>query len=1170
MTNSDIPKKNFEAEISKNWDEENLRENIQLQDVIERLRKLEIELSNVYNSKIYRVSHPIRILRKRQIVIFRHIRDRFVSRLIVCARFVYSVIPLKEKKKRKIKILFYKALKSNQKIITSTSSPTAIPGIEEVLEKRGIMQKITQYGSPNLLLCLPFVSRGGALTSAKWFVNAANHYFSKNGTVIVVESDRKGEIDDLHLGENVIFITYEIFDEIRLLCDLNQDEVLLSIVRLLRPKLLHNINSETAWHVFTQNFKEFSRFGGVFHSIFAYQYDKNGTEIKGYAQKFLELGIRNSHGVITDNWKFFDQAKERHPNLDVVNRLNVLPHPVESTSKPMGECHQSHVERGKKVLWYGRFGKDKNPELLIRIAEKLPEVTFDLYAPNVNDSAKELSLANLRVYEGPYRMSDIPNLCCYSGLLFTSNWEGFPNVILEAASLGLPIITPIVGGIGDLINDNNGWIVDIPNDATSYADSIKICLESEEEAKNKSENLVKVVNETRNFSTFVSKLAEINNYFVHQTKKACDSTFQFDISVIVPCFNQAKFLHESVISLNSIFNLKIEIIIVDDGSTESATSRILQSILSNSLHTVRIIKQVNRGLSSARNTGLETAQGKYVQFLDADDVITAQKVISSHKAAENNKEIDLVFSNYVLASDSLKIIELPNRISTGPAFDLENLLKYWERGYSIPIHSALLRRDLISGIRFNEELRGKEDWIFWVQVSLKEPKWIAIGNHGAIYRQHDGSMRRNHYEMLRNWQAAKKYLVENFSLNYPELEAELTAWESNYYAPLVAQERIRRRFKTIRKIARKFAIAGVNFAYLEIKTRERLYSRKFDSKDNLITVVIPAYNNAWQFKKCVVSILRQSLKIARVVIIDDNSQDYKMIYLVTKMFNGQHPRSVIRVTRNATNKGIVETQNALVNMANSKFVGFLDCDDWLHINALKVWEKNYKEHPKAEYFFTDRIDVQGIKREKITYGGYPNLKFKSDTEIPEDLLRGMVASHFKVISRQKIISSGGFKQDFEGVQDWDLALRLKDDIEFKYIPFHAYFYRRHRHSQSRTNTSKMIQLSNIISREMNIDFSQTNKFIQEILIDESFNKTSLLSIQEESIRKKTPISVKIDRSVTPEVLNFLKEENFFVQEIITNDLQLWLDLLPYFWNVSKLKYSWENWDNLKTSEINRG
>src|SRR5437764_7563950 len=91
---------------------------------------------------------------------------------------------------------------------------------------------------------------------------------------------------------------------------------------------------------------------------------------------------------------------------------------------------------------------------------------------------------------------------------------------------------------------------------------------------------------------------------------------RYKISVIMPCFNHGEFVAEAVGSVTGIRRDDIELIVVDDGSTDERTRREMERLSGAG---IRVIRQENQGLAAARNAGVRASQGEYLFPLDADD-----------------------------------------------------------------------------------------------------------------------------------------------------------------------------------------------------------------------------------------------------------------------------------------------------------------------------------------------------------------------------------------------------------------------------------------------------------------------------------------------------------------------------------------------------------------------
>lgn len=122
------------------------------------------------------------------------------------------------------------------------------------------------------------------------------------------------------------------------------------------------------------------------------------------------------------------------------------------------------------------------------------------------------------------------------------------------------------------------------------------------------------------------------------------------LSIIIPIYNVEKYLDECLTSLVSILSdINVEVICVDDGSTDRSGD--ILKIWLDKWPDLIIIKQKNQGLSSARNSGLKVATGKYVAFIDSDDYVDADKLIELFEVALKN-DVDIAVGDYFEFNDS--------------------------------------------------------------------------------------------------------------------------------------------------------------------------------------------------------------------------------------------------------------------------------------------------------------------------------------------------------------------------------------------------------------------------------------------------------------------------------------------------------------------------------------
>lgn len=208
------------------------------------------------------------------------------------------------------------------------------------------------------------------------------------------------------------------------------------------------------------------------------------------------------------------------------------------------------------------------------------------------------------------------------------------------------------------------------------------------------------------------------------------------VSVVIPVYNVEKYLRECVDSVLNQTYTSYEIILVDDGSTDSSGSICDSYLIKDSR--IRVLHKANGGLSSARNAGLEIAVGKYVYFLDSDDYISDQTLEKLVEVAEKDSA-DLVFFDAVSfadAEDNFKVSQ--NYIRKQNYKTGKGTAVFSEMQKNDEFHSAVpllfIKKDLLeqNDIRFIDGIYY-EDMLFTYQVFCCAK--VASQNKEAFYHR---------------------------------------------------------------------------------------------------------------------------------------------------------------------------------------------------------------------------------------------------------------------------------------------------------------------------------------------------------------------------------------------------------------------------------------------------
>ena len=206
------------------------------------------------------------------------------------------------------------------------------------------------------------------------------------------------------------------------------------------------------------------------------------------------------------------------------------------------------------------------------------------------------------------------------------------------------------------------------------------------------------------------------------------------ISVVVPTFNYARYLSQALDSALNQTGVSLEVVVVDDGSTDG-TPEILEGYGSE----IRLLRQNNHGLSAARNAGLSLAEGEFVVFLDADDLLPAGALASQNALLQADPDLDMVIcpSFFFEKTDATG---QPLKTGRWRLFckDLDVHLCHFNIA---PPHALMLRRralDLAGS--FDTSLKACEDHDMWFRVAFQGATLKANPDVEVPYRRHPGSM----------------------------------------------------------------------------------------------------------------------------------------------------------------------------------------------------------------------------------------------------------------------------------------------------------------------------------------------------------------------------------------------------------------------------------------------
>ena len=207
------------------------------------------------------------------------------------------------------------------------------------------------------------------------------------------------------------------------------------------------------------------------------------------------------------------------------------------------------------------------------------------------------------------------------------------------------------------------------------------------------------------------------------------------VSVIIPAYNTAPFIAETLDSVFGQTFQDFEVIIINDGSPDTAD---LEAALQPYMSRIRYIKQENRGLPGARNAGIRLARGELLAFVDSDDIWMTDYLAAQVEFLEKHPQVCASISDALLFGSGGEVVWKMVRKDIGQIRSFEQMLK--RKGGQLPSATVARRQRVLEIGMFDEQTRIGEDVEFCVRLCFPDG---AIGYLGRVlvkYRQRPGSL----------------------------------------------------------------------------------------------------------------------------------------------------------------------------------------------------------------------------------------------------------------------------------------------------------------------------------------------------------------------------------------------------------------------------------------------
>lgn len=230
------------------------------------------------------------------------------------------------------------------------------------------------------------------------------------------------------------------------------------------------------------------------------------------------------------------------------------------------------------------------------------------------------------------------------------------------------------------------------------------------------------------------------------------------VSVIIPSYNSRQWVAKAIDSVLDQTYQNIEIIVIDDGSTDATKDFIQENYGKN--ERIRYLFQSNSGVSRARNFGIEQAKGHLISFLDADDWLLPEKVARQVEFLQAHPEYQVAYCDFWNAYNREGPLEVPTGGWLIKGVSGQILPDLLARTVII-MHATLVRRECLEkGGSFREDLPYAEDWEFWMRLAGMGYQFGFLPHRDIIYYIREGSRSTDNYRVQLCRNRICRYITE--------------------------------------------------------------------------------------------------------------------------------------------------------------------------------------------------------------------------------------------------------------------------------------------------------------------------------------------------------------------------------------------------------------------------
>lgn len=593
------------------------------------------------------------------------------------------------------------------------------------------------------------------------------------------------------------------------------------------------------------------------------------------------------------------------------------------------------------------------------------------------------------------------------------------------------------------------------------------------------------------------------------------------ISVITPVYNDENHLEECLDSIINQSLKDIEVICIDDGSTDNSVN--ILNNYSTKYDFIKIYSQKNEGPGNARNNALKKASGDYIVYLDSDDIFIDKN------ALEIMYDAAIKFNTNVVSANLKVIIENGDLVKSYnlPRFEHEGFISIQDYGIPWSFYKNIFNKSFLieNNILFPDLKRG-EDPVFLAEIFslIDEIYTVPIDLYGYRDELDNGLEKIDYHQKVYDY-------VKHFKLVFDFLN------NSKYYLTTRRYEE-----KLLEFINKRADIADdiKNVIFDVFKNNKDILNKCYPK----ISVVIPVYNVEEFLYESMGSLLNQSMKETEFICVNDGSKDNSLFILEEFSLKDLRVRVIDKV-----NGGCGSARNRALDESRGEYVYFFDPDDYILPNALEELYKNALSNNSDLVMFKIAwfMDGEPVDYSKPLFNFdeiFEDVDFNNFTFTYHDIKRHVMNSGFapwsKLYKKEFLDEYDDFRFDL-GVAFDDVPFHVKSLLRAKKISFapNYYYHYRYANPNSVNNTS-----SN------GVDIMKIINLVEEFIKSEDYFEEFEKEFYEFKVNQ---ITLYMISSHSDEYFNLAKRN---LLELNPDDIKEipWYLLLRYEWTVTSYSF----------------